>query len=179
MSEKQPDWIIFWKRVIFRISAFGVGTKFTSIYLAQWLWGYINSRIDADALFSAADLVGPFLGFKTKADKTEQLNTIQFVVDWISLPIGLSIGFAALWFVVCGDFLLLLKKVGRLSLNSCFGESQERSTHSISTTYRVTTGGFSPTWNASRRSRSAMSALVARSKRRRCSTQDSSTTRST
>lgn len=99
MSEKQPDWIIFWKRVIFRISAFGVGAKFTSIYLAQWLWGYINSRIDADALFSAADLVGPFLGFKTKADKTEQLNTIQFVVDWISLPIGLSIGFAALWLV--------------------------------------------------------------------------------
>ena len=40
--------------------------------------------------------------------------------------------------------------------------------------YRETTGGPSPMWNANRRSRSATSPAVTRSKRRRCSTQDSS-----
>jgi hypothetical protein len=47
------------------------------------------------------------------------------------------------------------------------------------TTYRVTTGAVSPRWNASRRSRSAMSLAVARLKRRRWSVHESSTICST
>lgn len=72
-------------------------TAISAIVAAQKLWSFIDGRIDAEALHLAADIIGPYLGFNTHGDKTQQHNVIQMVIHWVSMPIGIAAGFAVLF----------------------------------------------------------------------------------
>jgi hypothetical protein len=72
-------------------------TAISAIVSARKLWSFIDGRIDAEALHLAADIVGPYLGFDTHGDKTQQHNVIQMVIHWVSMPIGIAAGFAVLF----------------------------------------------------------------------------------
>ena len=84
-------------KIAVRVFCFLLIAAIAAIVAAQNIWSYINTQMDANILHAAADSIGPFLGIKTDGDKTQQHNVIQMIVDWISIPIGIAAGFAALF----------------------------------------------------------------------------------
>ena len=84
----------------------------STIIAARKLWSFIDERINAEALHAAADIIGPYLGFNTHDDKTQQHNMIQMVIHWISTPIGIAVGFAALFIL---EVILRQRQNGRKS----------------------------------------------------------------
>ena len=99
-------------KILVRIICFFIVAAISTITAAQNLWSYINSHIDAEILYAAADSIGPFLGFETHGDKGQQNNVIQLVVNWISTPIGIAAGFAALFIL---EVILRQRQNGRKS----------------------------------------------------------------
>ena len=84
-------------KIAVRVFCFLLVAATAAIVAADKIWSYINSKMDAEILHAAADSIRPFLGIKTDGDKTQQHNVIQMIVEWISTPIGIAAGFAALF----------------------------------------------------------------------------------
>lgn len=87
------------KKILVKILLFFFVVAISTIIAARKLWSFIDERIDAEALHAAAEIIGPYLGFNTCGDKTQQHNTIQMVMHWISTPIGIAAGFASLFII--------------------------------------------------------------------------------
>ena len=87
------------RKILVKILLFFFVVAISTIIAARKLWSFIDERIDAEALHAAAEIIGPYLGFNTCGDKTQQHNTIQMVMHWISTPIGIAAGFASLFII--------------------------------------------------------------------------------